>query len=101
MERTQKTNFACLIAASLCFAAALGSGSFVALSAEHLTERQCLPCTGPAGACRERRWPPVLTAARLFVAAGAAVVVFLQAIGMYDTPLWRLVGAVAGTALGL
>ena len=39
--------------------------------------------------------------AALFVAAGAAVVVFLQAIGMYDTPLWRLVGAVAGTALGL
>ena len=27
MERTQKINFACLIAASLCFAAALGSGS--------------------------------------------------------------------------
>ena len=27
MERAQKTNFACLIAASLCFAAALGSGS--------------------------------------------------------------------------
>ena len=27
MERTQKTNFACLIAASLCFAAALGSGN--------------------------------------------------------------------------
>ena len=43
----------------------------------------------------------MLTAARLFVGAGAAVVVFLQAIGMYDTPLWRLVGAVAGTALGL
>ena len=43
----------------------------------------------------------MLTAARLFVAAGAAVVVFLQAIGMYDTPRWRLVGAVAGTALGL
>lgn len=43
----------------------------------------------------------MLTAARLFVAAGAAVVVFLQAIGMYDTSLWRLVGAVAGTALGL
>ena len=78
MERTQKTNFACLIRPWLC-----------------------LPCPEPAGACRERRWPPVLTAARLFVAAGAAVVVFLQAIGMYDTPLWRLVGAVAGTALGL
>ena len=27
MERTQKTNFACLIAASLCFAVALGSGN--------------------------------------------------------------------------
>ena len=94
MERTQKTNFACLIAASLCFAAALGSGSGA------LFGLGCA-CTGPAGACRERRWPPVLTAARLFVAAGAAVVVFLQAIGMYDTPLWRLVGAVAGTALGL
>lgn len=31
MERTQKTNFACLIAASLCFAAALGSGALFGL----------------------------------------------------------------------
>ena len=43
----------------------------------------------------------MLTAARFFAAMGAAVVVFLQAIGTSDTPLWRLVGAVAGTALGL
>ena len=60
----------------------------------------CLPCAGPAGPCC-KGGAYMLTAARFFAAMGAAVVVFLQAIGTYDTPLWRLVGAVAGTALGL
>ena len=41
-----------------------------------------------------------LTPARILVSL-VVIGVFLQAIGMYDTPLWRLVGAVAGTALGL
>ena len=43
----------------------------------------------------------MLTAARFFAAMGAAVVVFLKALGTFDPPWWLLVGAGAGTALGL
>ena len=95
MERAQKTNFACLIAASLCFAAALaaatGPCSALAVPALHWA---CRRLQGKKVAARADSSPSVC-------GRRCGVVVFLQAIGMYDTPLWRLVGAVAGTALGL